>query len=53
MLRAEALKEAFVIEEVEDAVGDGCRASDVKLTLHTLGIDENDYWLDTGVFRVN
>lgn len=52
MLRAEALKEAFVVDEVEDAEGAGCKTSDVKLTLHTLGVDESDYWLDTGIFRI-
>ena len=52
-LRAEALKEAFVIEEVEDAGGSPCSPRDVKLTLHTLGVDETDYWLDTGIFRIN
>ncbi|MEM7424064.1 MAG: virulence factor SrfB, partial [Pseudomonadota bacterium] len=51
-LRAEVLKEAFVVEEVEDAEGAGCKVSDVALTLHTLGVDEHDYWLDTGVFRL-
>ncbi|MEM6623126.1 MAG: virulence factor SrfB [Pseudomonadota bacterium] len=52
ILRAEALKEAFLIEEVEDAQGGMCKASDVKLTLHTLGVDEVDYWLDSGTFRM-
>jgi len=49
-LRAEALKEAFVVEEVEAAGGLPAKASDVRLSLHTLGIDEHDYWLDTGIF---
>ncbi len=52
ILREEALKEAFIIEEVEDAQGGMCKASDVKLTLHTLGVDEVDYWLDSGTFRM-
>jgi hypothetical protein len=51
-LRAEALKEAFVIETVEDADGAACLISDVRLALHTLGVDETAYWLDTGVFRI-
>jgi hypothetical protein len=51
-LRAEALKEAFVIETVEDADGAACLNTDVRLALHTLGVDETAYWLDTGVFRI-
>ncbi len=51
-LRAEALKEAFLVEEVTDADGDRVSKNDVKLTLHTLGVDEQAYWLDSGVFRL-
>jgi hypothetical protein len=52
-LRAEAVKEAFVVESVEDAEGAGCKKDVVRLTLHTLGVDVNDYWLDTGIFRLH
>ena len=52
-LRAEALKEAFVVEGVQDRAQDEHPPNAVvKLTLHTLGVDEYDYWLDTGIFRV-
>jgi hypothetical protein len=50
-LRAEAMKEAFRVAEVEDAEGAPCKPSDVRLRLHTLGF-EDSYWLDTGSFRV-
>ncbi|MCI4662048.1 MAG: virulence factor SrfB [Neomegalonema sp.] len=50
-LRAEALKEGIVVMEVEDGAGHGAKRSDVSLRLHTLG-RENEYWLDTGVFRL-
>lgn len=52
-LREEALKEAFVIEEIEDGEGDMVSSRDVRLRLHTLGIGQSEYWLDTGVFRVS
>ncbi len=52
-LRAEALKEAFTVESVEDAEGGGHKPGVVRLSLHTLGVDANDYWLDTGIFRVD
>lgn len=51
VLRAEAMKEAFTVSEVEDGEGLPCKTSDVRLRLHTLGF-EDDYWLDTGIFRV-
>ncbi|MEM6739414.1 MAG: virulence factor SrfB, partial [Pseudomonadota bacterium] len=50
-LRREAMQEAFRIEEVTDGEGDAMRVRDMVLTLHTLGF-EDDYWLDTGVFKV-
>lgn len=50
-LRREAMQEAFQIEEVTDGEGDAMRVKDMVLALHTLGF-EDDYWLDTGVFRV-
>ncbi|MEL6980064.1 MAG: virulence factor SrfB [Pseudomonadota bacterium] len=49
VLRAEAVKEAIVVSEIEDGAGGPAKPSDVALTLHTLGA-ESDYWLDTGVF---
>lgn len=52
-MKAEVLKEAFAIEEVEDAEGAGCKTTDVSLKLHTLGVDEIDYWLDSGVFKLD
>lgn len=51
-LRAETLKEAFRVESVEDADGSPQNTSVVRLSLHTLGVASNDYWLDTGIFRV-
>lgn len=50
-LKAQAMREAFAIAEVEDAEQTPCKRSDVRLMLQTIGF-ENDYWLDTGVFRV-
>jgi hypothetical protein len=47
-LRAEALKEAFEITDLEDREGGG-RRSDVRLKLQTLGFSR-DYWLDSGIF---
>lgn len=53
-LRMEALKEAFEIEEVVDAEDTGVKPSAaVRLSLHTMGIGANDYWLDTGIFRLS
>lgn len=49
-LRREAMQEAFEISEVTDGEGDAMKLSDMILTLHTLGF-EDDYWLDAGVFR--
>jgi len=52
-LRAEALKEAFVVDAVKDAEEFEHKPDAVvNLALHTLGIDEHDYWLDTGIFRI-
>jgi len=48
VLRAEAAKEAFVVENVEDSAGHPCRKDDVRLRLHLLGA-EDAYWLDTGI----
>ena len=39
------------ITEVEDGAGDGMKNTDVSLRLHTLGF-EDEYWIDTGVFRL-
>ena len=50
-LRAEAAKEAFIVDEVLDGEGDDCRTDDVRLRLHMLG-SEDAYWLDTGVCRL-
>ncbi len=50
-LRRESLREAFTVTEVEDGDGDGMKVTDVVLKLHTLGF-EDDYWIDTGVFRI-
>ncbi len=50
-LKAQALREAFEVVEIEDAAQVPCLKSDVRLRLQTIGFD-NDYWLDTGVFRV-
>ncbi len=49
-LRREALREAFEITFVEDAVHDQMHNSEVVLKLQTLGFDD-EYWLDTGVFN--
>jgi hypothetical protein len=51
VLRREALREAFTITEVEDGDGDMMKPTDISLRLHTLGF-EDEYWLDTGVFRL-
>jgi len=48
LLRAEAAKEAFVVEEVLDGAEDLCRRDEVRLRLHLLG-SEDTYWLDTGI----
>jgi len=50
-LRRESMREAFKIDQVEDAEGGGMKASDLVLRLHTLGF-EDEYWIDTGVFQV-
>jgi hypothetical protein len=50
-LRREALREAFTITEVEDADGDPMKPADLRLRLHTLGLDD-EYWIDTGLFRI-
>lgn len=50
VLRREALREAFAITDVEDGEGYAMKPSDLVLKLHTLGFDD-DYWIDTGVFR--
>lgn len=50
-LKAQAMREAFTVAEVEDAERTPCMSSDVRLMLQTIGF-ENDYWLDTGVLRV-
>ena len=50
-LRREALREAFTITEVEDAEGDPMKPADLRLRLHTLGLDD-EYWIDTGLFRI-
>lgn len=51
--RAEALREAFTIEEVSDALGDESPRlkKAIRLRLHTLG-REDSYWLDTGVVDI-
>lgn len=51
VLRREAMREAFVVSEVEDSEGTGMKVSEVELRLHTLGF-EDDYWIDTGLFRL-
>lgn len=50
-LRRESMQEAIGIGEVTDGDGDAMKKSDMTLSLHTLGF-EDDYWLDTGVFRI-
>lgn len=51
-LRAERVREVFRIETAEDAEGVPIKPDiDVVLKLHTLGF-EDEYWLDTGVFRI-
>lgn len=51
VLRREAMREAFLVAEVEDGEGTGMKPSEVQLRLHTLGF-EDDYWIDTGLFRL-
>jgi hypothetical protein len=51
VLRREAMREAFMVSELEDAEGTAMRNSEVKLKLHTLGF-EDEYWIDTGLFRL-
>jgi hypothetical protein len=50
-LRRERVREVFRVDAVEDAEGTMMRNEDVVLSLHTLGF-EDEYWLDTGVFRI-
>jgi hypothetical protein len=50
-LRREAMREAFVVSELEDSEGTPMKASEVDLRLHTLGFAD-DYWIDTGLFRL-
>ncbi len=49
ILRREAAQEAFEITYVEAADNTPMKPGDVRLSLHTLGF-EDDYWLDSGVF---
>jgi hypothetical protein len=51
--RAEALREAFVVDEVTDSLGNQSAKlkNAVRLRLHTLG-REDSYWLDTGVVDI-
>ena len=51
ILRRESLREAFRIAEILDADGDEMKASELSLKLQTLGF-EDDYWIDTGVYRI-
>lgn len=51
-LRAEAVKEAFEVESVEDSEGATQPRRVVRLSLHTLGAETHEYWLDSGVFRL-
>ncbi|MEP4989910.1 MAG: virulence factor SrfB, partial [Paracoccaceae bacterium] len=50
-LRREAMREAVSIVEVEDNEGTGMKTSEVQLLLQTLGF-EDEYWIDTGLFRL-
>lgn len=51
VLRREAMREAFVVTEVEDNEGTAMKTGEVDLSLHTLGF-EDEYWIDTGLFRL-
>ncbi|MGI3168680.1 virulence factor SrfB [Pseudooceanicola sp. C21-150M6] len=51
VLRREAVREAFRIEEVEDGNQTPMKPTDLVLRLHTLGF-EDEYWMDSGVFRL-
>ncbi|MFD3189413.1 virulence factor SrfB [Sedimentitalea sp. HM32M-2] len=51
VLRREAMREAFVVTEVEDNEGTAMKSGEVDLSLHTLGF-EDEYWIDTGLFRL-
>jgi len=51
VLRREAMREAFVVTEVEDSEGTSMKTGEVDLRLHTLGF-EDEYWIDTGLFRL-
>ena len=50
VLRREAAREAFSVTEITDRDGEDVRPNQVVLKLHTLGA-EDDYWIDTGVFK--
>lgn len=50
-LRREALREAFDVGDVEDGDREAMKRTEVVLKLHTLGF-EDEYWIDTGVFRI-
>ena len=50
-LRREAMREAFTVTEVEDSEGTAMKTGEVKLRLQTLGFDD-EYWIDTGLFRL-
>ena len=50
-LRRESLQEQIGIGEVVDGEGDAMKKSDMTISLHTLGF-EDEYWLDTGVFKI-
>jgi hypothetical protein len=51
VLRREAMREAFMVTELEDSEGTGMKVGEVELRLHTLGF-QDDYWIDTGLFRL-
>ena len=49
-LRAEAIKEQFEIESVEDFDGEDINVNTLSLKLQTLGFNK-EYWLDSGAFE--
>ncbi len=51
VLRREAVREAFRIDEVEDGNQTPMKPEDLVLRLQTLGFDD-EYWMDSGVFRL-
>ncbi|MEM9433023.1 MAG: virulence factor SrfB [Pseudomonadota bacterium] len=51
LLRKEAVSEAFIITDVLDGEDNQMKEDDLTLRLHTLGFDD-EYWIDTGVFRL-